>query len=377
MATSTSAAWKGTCAALSSDAFRKPQRAVSMRIPFSLVAALVALTACEPAQRELPYEAVKNWKLSAAVASLDITRDGQSVLLGTFTGESSLWNAPWNLSVPFDPVDEPLLSARFTDDGHSILLRARGATQVRADNGALLLDPHIRVKRPSQFAVSSPNGRYVAFDTTVYDLEAMRILVQTDPVEDQRGLAFAGNRMVLVTRAHDPQLIILRLDGRETTERHATEEVLAGAISSDGRYTAAGTQRGVLVWSGELGDPICERRTKAPVEALQFSGSGRWLAVLSGKRLLVLNTTSCQPLASIPLLDSAAALDVDADLIAVADTSANVYVWDVYNDRLVGRAKPCDARVSQLRLDAASRSLLVAANGERGALVKLLRITGR
>jgi hypothetical protein len=342
-----------------------------------LIAELVALSACERTPNAPPFELVKAWKLRAAVASIDVTHDGQSVLLGTATGESSLWSAPWNLSVPFDPIAEPLLAARFTDDGHSVFLRARGAVELRADNGALLLDPHIRVKRPAQFAVSSPSGRYVAFDTSVYDVEAMRIMVQTDPVEDQRGLAFAGNRMVLVTRVHDPQLTILRLDGRETRERHVPDDVRAGAISSDGRYTAAGTDRDVLVYDGELSDPVCERRTKAPVEELQFSGSARWLAVLSGKRLLVLNATSCEPLATLLLLDTGAALDVDADLIAVADASANVYVFDVFNDRLVGRAKPFGSKVSHLRLNAASRSLLVAANGESAAEVKLLRITGR
>jgi hypothetical protein len=348
-----------------------------MRRIVVVFAGLVALVACERTPNAPPYDLLKAWKLPAPIASIDIANDGQSVLLGAASGESSLWSAPWNLSVPFDPATEPLLAARFTEDGHSLLLRARGAVQVRADNGALLLEPHIRLKHPARFAVSSPNGRYVAYDTSVYDIEAMRIMVQTDPAEDQRGLAFAGNRMLLVTRAHDPQLTILRLDGRETRERHAPVEVRAGAISKDGRYVAAGTERDVMVWDAELSDPACQRRTNAPAEMLQFSGSARWLAVVSGKRLLVLNASSCEPLASVALLDSGAALDVDADLIAVADASANVYVYDVYNDRLVGRAQPFHHKLSQLRINAAARSLLVAANGEAGAEAKLLRISGR
>jgi hypothetical protein len=351
-------------------------QALSVRL-FTAAALLAAGAACERTPDAHPYELVHTWKLPGEVASLDISRDGQSVLLGSATGESSLWSSPWNLSVPFDRVDEPLLAARFTDDGHLIFLRARGAIEVRSDNGALLLDPHIRLKRPSQFALPSPNGRYVAFDATVYDLEAMRVMVQAEPDEDQRGLAFAGDRMVLVTRAHHPQLTVLRLDGRESVLRHAPDEVMAGAISSDGRYTAAGTTREVLVWEADAAGPMCERQTKAPIEALHFSGSARWLAALSGRRLLVLNAASCEPFTSVPLLDAAAVLDVDADLIAVADASANIYVWDVYNDRMIGRARMFGSKVAQLRLHAQSRSLLVAANGAGRAEVKLLRITGR
>jgi hypothetical protein len=351
-------------------------QALSVRL--FLVAALLGVSAaCERTPDAPVYEVVHTWNLPAEVASLDIARDGQSVLIGSATGESSLWSSPWNLSVPFDPSEEPLLAARFTSDGHLIFLRAHGAIEVRADNGALLLDPHVRLKRPSQFALPSSNGRYVAFDTSVYDIEVMRMMVQAEPGEDQRGLAFAGDRMVLITRAHDPQLTVLPLDGREPLLRHAPDEVMAGAISSDGRYTAAGTTREVLVWEAEASVPACERQTKAPIEALHFSGSAQWLAALSGRRLLVLNAASCEPLTSVPLLDAAAVLDVDADLIAVADASANIYVWDVYNDRMIGRARVFGSKVAQLRLHAASRSLLVAANGEGRSEVKLLRITGR
>jgi WD40 repeat protein len=351
-------------------------QARSVRL-FMVAAVLGASAACERTPDALPYEVVRSWKLPGEVASIDLSSDGQSVLLGSATGESSLWTSPWNLSVPFDRVAEPLLAARFSNDGHLLFLRAHGAIEVRSDNGAILLDPHIRLKRPSQFALPSPNGRYVAFDTSVYDIEAMRLMVQAEPGEDQRGLAFAGDRMVLITRAHHPQLTVLRLDGRESVLRHAPDEVMAGAISHDGRYIAAGTTREVLVWEAEASVPVCERQTKAPIEALHFSGSARWLAALSGRRLLVLNAVSCEPLMSVPLLDGAAVLDVDGDLIAVADASANIYVWDVFNVRMIGLARVFGTKVSQLRLHAASRSLLVAANGAGGAEVKLLRITGR
>jgi hypothetical protein len=132
----------------------------------------------------------------------------------------------------------------------------------------------------------------------------------------------------------------------------------------------------VLVWEAGASVPACERQTKAPIEALHFSGSGRWLAALSGRRLLVLSAASCEPLASVALLDAAAVLDVDADLIAVADASANIYVWDVYNDRMLGRARVFGTKVAQVRLHAASRSLLVATNGKGRAEVKLLRVPG-
>jgi hypothetical protein len=333
-----------------------------------------AIGACERAPQPRPYAEVRAWKLPGAIAALDIASDGQSLLLGSATGESSLWTAPWNTSVPFDAAKQPLLAARFTADGHSVFLRAHGALEVRADNGAMILDPHVRLPRESRFAAASPNGRFVAFDTSVYDLDVLRKIAGAEPADDQRGLAFAGDRMLLITRAHDPQLTVLRLDGRDTLLRHAPGEVHAGAISRDGRRTAAGTAVDVLVWDAELSEPMCERRTKSPVEALQFSPSGRWLAALSGRRLLVLDATTCEPSASVLLLDSGAALDVDGDWIAVADASGNVYVWDVFNARLLGNAKPVGAKVSQLRLHAASRSLLVAANGGAGAEVKLLRV---
>jgi WD40 repeat protein len=337
---------------------------------------MVAIGACERTPAPRPYHEVRAWKLPAAIAALDIASDGQAILLGSATGESSLWTAPWNSSVPFDAAKEPLLAARFTAGGHSVFLRKRGALEVHADNGAMILDPHVRLPRDSQFAAASPNGRFVAFDTSVYDLDVLRKIAGADPADDQRGLAFAGDRMVLITRAHDPQLTVLRLDGRDTLLRHAPSEVHAGAISRDGRLTAAGTTVDVLVWDAGLSDPMCERRTKAPVEALQFSGSGRWLAALSGKRLLVLDTATCEPIASVSLHDTGVALDVDNDWIAVADASANLYVWDVYNARMVGNAKPIGAKVSQLRLHAASGSLLVAANARNSADVKLLRVPG-
>jgi hypothetical protein len=235
-----------------------------------------------------------------------------------------LWTAPWSTSVPFDAAKEPLLAARFTADGHSVFMRKHGALEVHADNGAMILDPHVRLPRESQFAAASPNGRFVAFDTNVYDIEILRKIAGAEPADDQRGLAFAGDRMVLITRAHAPQLTVLRLDGRDSLVRHASSEVHAGAISRDGRRTAAGTAIDVLVWDVERSDPVCERRTKSPVEALLFSGSGRWLAALSGKRLIVLDAATCEPIASVSLRDAGVALDVaDAVNDHVTSTSTS------------------------------------------------------
>jgi hypothetical protein len=86
-----------------------------------------------------------------------------------------------------------------------------------------------------------------------------------------------------------------------------------------------------------------------------------------------LAASSCEELASFPLLDAAVALDVDGDWVALADASGNLYVWDIYNNRAVGRAKPLAQPISHLRLHAASHSLLVAANGGGGTEVVLLQ----
>lgn len=338
------------------------------------IAALVSVSSgCERAAEAIPFTRAHDWKLQAPIAALDISKDGQAVLLGVASGESSMWTSPWNLSVPFDKVDEPLLAARFSDDGRPIFVRARGAVEVRANNGALLLDPHIRVKRPSKLASSSPNGRYVAFDSSVYDIEAMRLMVQAEPSDDQLGLAFAGDRRVLVTRAHAPQLTILRLDGRDAIERTTPDDVTAGAISNDGRLVAAGTASKVVLWDDASSTSVCDHGVKGPVAALKFSGSGRWLAAVSGKRLVILTTSKCEELASFALLDAGRLLDVDGDWVALADASGNLYVWDIYNERAVGRAKPLDQPLSHLRLHAATHSLLVAANGGASAEVALLQ----
>jgi hypothetical protein len=342
----------------------------------AIALALTLFAACERTPDARPFELVHSWELPDAISALDIRADGEAVLLGSALGESSLWNAPWNLSVPFDRASEGLIAASFTTDGHLFFLRARGAVEVRADNGALTLDPHMRLQRLGERAVASPSGRFIAYDAQVYDFEAMRLVAKSEVSDDQRGLAFAGERAVLVTRAGKPQLTVLRLDGHETIERSSPEDATAGAITSDAGRTAAGTARGIYVWNSERAEPVCQRSTKDPVTALRFSGSARWLAAVSGARLLVLDAASCELMGSVLLVAQATRLDVDGDLIAVADAGANLYVWDVFNHRLIGRAKVFDANLVQMRLHAASKSVLAAANSDKGAVVKLLRAAG-
>ncbi|HKU40313.1 MAG TPA: hypothetical protein VJR89_19265, partial [Polyangiales bacterium] len=135
---------------------------------------LLALLACDRVPEAPGFERVRVWQLPDPLRAVDISRDGQAVLLGSERGESSLWTAPWKLWVPFDKVDQPLLAASFTSDGHLLFARASGAIELRADNGALILDPRLPLSQPAERALFSPDGRFLALDAAIYDLESMR-----------------------------------------------------------------------------------------------------------------------------------------------------------------------------------------------------------
>lgn len=323
---------------------------------------LVSIGGCDRVPEAPGFERVRAWKLPGALAALDISSDGQAVLLGSERGESSLWSAPWNLSVPFERMDQPLLAARFGGDGRLFFARAGGALELRASSGALILDPHIPLSQPSTRALFSPSGRFLALDDGIYDLEQMR------PVARARAaaLAFGGDRFALVG---GERLDVIALGGGATRQLSIREPLGAAASSVDGRWIAAAGSHGLSVWRADRDEPSCRHATDEPVQALRFSASGAWLAAISGNRLLVLRSASCERTASVRLLDMASALDVAEDLVAIGDRRGNLYVWDVPRGRMLGRGREFEGGVSLLRLHAGSRSLLAGS----GAEAKLLR----
>jgi WD40 repeat protein len=329
------------------------------------LAMLALMVGCDRVPDAPGFELVHVWKLPEALGALDISRDGQAVLLGSTRGESSLWNAPWNLSVPFERVDQPLLAASFGSDGRLLFARAQGAIELRASSGALILDPKIPLARPSVRALFSPSGRFLALDDGIYDLETMR------PVARARAaaLAFAADRFALVAAE---RLEVVALDAGASRELSSGEPAHAAAISGDGRWVAAAGAQGLSIWQGERAEPSCRRDTDQPIQALRFSASAAWLAAISGDRLLIFRAASCERSASVRLLDIASVLDVEEDLVALGDRRGNLYVWDVSSSRMLGRGREFEGPVELLRLHAGSRSLLAGS----GAEAKLLRAGG-
>lgn len=338
----------------------------------ALALLLVCLAACDRAPATRPFGVVHVWNLPQAIAALALSRDGQSALLGSKDGESSLWTAPWQLSTPFDRGAEPLLAARFTTEDRLLFLRAHGAVEVRASSGAMIFDPHVRLHQPAKFAAASPSGRYIAYDANVYDLEVLRSMVKVEPNGDVRSVEFAGERMVLVTQASDPQLTVLRLDGRPTERHSLGAEALGGAISRDGMLRAAGGSERLTIWRSHAPQPSCTRAVN--VKELRFSASGRWLAAASGERVLVLDASTCAVRASVVLGAPITALDVDEDLVAGGTSAGDVWVWDTFNAQLLANEKVFATSPARLIVHAATRSVLAAANGSSGATVKLLRV---
>ncbi|HKP61945.1 MAG TPA: WD40 repeat domain-containing protein [Polyangiales bacterium] len=326
---------------------------------------LASLAGCDRVPEAPGFERVHVWKLPDALVALDLSRDGQAVLLGSERGESSLWNAPWNLSVPFERADQPLLAASFGSDGRVLLARAQGTVELRANSGALIMDPKIPLARTSSRALFSASGRFLALDDGIYDLENMR------PVAATRAsvAAFGADRFALVA---GERLELIGLGGEAPRQLDSTESLQAAAVSRDGQWIAAAGESGLSIWQGERAEPSCRRDSDGPIQALRFSASGNWLAAISGKRLLIFQAAGCERSASLRLVDVASGLDVDEDLIAVGDRRGNVYIWDVANQRMLGRGQEFAGAVTLLRLHAGSRSLLAGSGSE----AKLLRAGG-
>lgn len=330
------------------------------------------LASCDRAPHAPAFDVVKTWDLPDALAALDLSADGQALLLGSRTGESSMWTAPWNLSVVFDRVDEPLLTARFTSDAHLLFARARGSIEIRESSGAITGESRIPLPGESSRALASPSGRFIAFDSSVYELESQRRAASAG-FAAVSGLAFADDHHALVTSRDDGDAAVLALEGGEPRRWRTDHTPRSAAISRDGRYRAVGTTAAVLVWQGDGQEPICELSASAPVIALELSASARWLAFVTGPTLRVVDVPSCEVLDSVVLEGEATVLSVDDDLIAVGDVRGNVYAWNAFSRRMVRRSRELSTSVAHVRARATSRSVLAAANEGTGAKAKLLR----
>jgi len=334
------------------------------------------IAACDGAPNAAAFDIVKTWDLPDALAAVDVSSDGQALLLGSRTGESSMWTAPWNLSVVFDRVEEPLLTARFTSDAHLLFARARGSIEIRESSGAITGESRILLPDEGVRAAASPSGRFVAFDAAVYEVESERKVTSAD-LPGVSGQAFAEDRLALVTNRDDSDAVVLALDGREPRRWRTKQAPTSAALSRDGRYSAVGTTAGFVIWEDDRPEPICELSASAPVSALGFSASGRWLALVSGALLRVIDVRTCEALDAVPLMAAASALSIDDDLIAVGDVRGNVYLWNAYFRRMARRSAEFSASVAHVRVHAASRSVLAGANEGTGAKAKLLSAAGR
>lgn len=317
---------------------------------------------------------IRSWQLPASVAAVDLARDGQALLLGSETGESSLWNAPWNLSVTFDPAPGKLLAASFAGDGQIVLARDTGMVELRSGSGAVIQEMRIPLSGNASRARVSSSGRFAAFDARVFDLATARPIAEAPAPANQTALQFAGDRFILVTSRDDGGATALALGGSHPRRLQTGGEVSAGTISSDGRFIAAGTPGGLVIWDGDRSDPSCERSTGEEVAALAFSLSGSWLGVMSGHELLVFDVKRCRLRSALQLRNSGRSLDVDDDLVAAGDAGGVVYVWDTFNERLLARAAVLSGEVTRLRLHAGTRAVLAGTNHAHGAKVVLLRV---
>jgi hypothetical protein len=340
-----------------------------------LVLGAIAALGCERVQEPetLAFVEVRTWELPEPLGAVALSRDAGAIALGSATGESSLWNAPWKLSVIFDRSPAPLLAAGFGADDHLLFARADGSVQVLASNGAVIQEARFAAPHARERAAFSDSGAHVAFGGQIYALTGERAVAQASTSATAASASFAGDRAALIVDAGGRELVGLALEGGTARKLLAPSRVTAGAISGDGHSIAAGTAEGALVWQGDEPEPTCRYATSEAIDALTWSGSASWFALTSGRTLQIVRARDCERIASLRTIDRSTSLVAHEDLIAAGDASGRVYVFDVYNARWLAREQVFDAPVLQVQLHASSRSVLAAANRGQGAKAKLLQ----
>lgn len=352
----------------------------SRRLAAARLAVLAFLAAAasscqrEPQNATLALATVRTWELSDALAAVALSRDATAVALGSATGESSLWNSPWTLSVIFDRAPSPLVAAAFDAEDHLLFARSDGSFQVLASTGAVIQEGRFADARGAARAEFSSSGAHVAFDGRLYALAGERALAPASTPPAPSSAVFAGDGTALIVDRASGELSVQALQGGVARTLRASSGITAAAISANGRSIAVATIKDVQIWQDDELEPSCRHATGEAASALAFSGSARWLALAGGRALEVVRVSDCERLASLRSNARVTSLVVHEDLIAAGDESGHVYVWDVYNARWLAREQVFDAAVLQVQLHASSRSVLAASNRGRGAEAKLLRV---
>jgi WD40 repeat protein len=311
------------------------------------------------------FAEIHSWKLP----------DGKAAVLGSGLGDAVLVRAPWQDITSLQPTAGGVLDVRFLEGDRVMLVSENGVIEIRrASDGTSISQDKPVLDGDARRALATRDGRYVAFDARVYDVQAKRWVVEQHLPAEQTGLDFAAGKYVLIAGYHDKSIDLKSLDGAEVHQWHTEGKTAAAAMSGEARYVAAATDDHVMIWSSATGAPPCEKSADEKTSFLRF-GDG-WLAAAETK-LRVWNIPQCEEIASLSLAARATALDVDGDLIAVGDYDGEVYVWDVRAGRLIGQGRATARYVRALKVNAASRSVFVAGDAVAGYEVKLLRLTDK
>ena len=117
--------------------------------------------------------------------------------------------------------------------------------------------------------------------------------------------------------------------------------------------------------------PLAERDLDGAIGVCVF-GDRRHAAVLTERRLYVLELPSLRETARAELAAQASALACDEALAAVGDRQGGVYAFDLGRGQLVARGAPLRSEVHALAVAGKPRRILAVANDDRGAQAVLL-----
>jgi hypothetical protein len=328
--------------------------------------------ACETVPAAPAPSRVHVWKLPEVVDAIDVSGDGMRAVLVAGAGNTTLIRAPWTSAITIAPSSGGALDARLLEGDRVMLVNRDGVLEVRsAVDGSEVSRQAVALAQSSKRALVTGDGRYVAFDSRVYDLEAKRWVGAEPWPAAQSAQAFSTSRYFLVAGFHDRRIVLQPLPGGAAREWRSEEKVGAAAISADGTCVASAGGDEVTLWSIE-GRQQCQSDVGDHVEQVRVGES--WLAAI-GQKLTVLERPSCEKLASIRLRERASAVHIDADLIGVGDISGEVYVWDAKAGKLLARANAFRHPVRVVRVNASTRSVFAASEGETGGSeVQLLQL---
>jgi len=333
---------------------------------------MLASFGCDSVPQARAFELVRSWKRQERVDVIDFSRAGVAAVWGSPLGDATLLHAPWQELVTMKVQSGGVREARFTGADRLTLVSEDGAVEVRREqDGSLIGREALGLDRPCDRALVSPDGRLVALDARVYDLETKQWVLEGRLPAEQSGLAIAAGRYVLTSGYYDRRVELRDLSGGPAREWRSDEKVAAAAVSDDAKYVAAATEDGMELWSVDTGKSVCDRSTSDALEMLRF-GPG-WIAA-AGRKLHVWKLPGCQELLSASMTERATALDANGDMIAVGDLAGEVYVWELQTKRLVARQRLFSRDARAVRIHAPSRLVFASGDAESGYAVKLMRV---